>query len=198
MVDFGGVIDFFGGATDFIGGAFDTVSELGSSFFSVFDDDNTWGAIASLGGNILLEGADAYATIAASDAALDAGESAASVFYGNADLLYDQALLVEGRTEDSLTRARLDGLRLLSRQVVGYSKSGVTLEGSPLLVMEETRDLIELELMDMQEVGLAKADTLRRQAEIEDRKAKASMDEAAFKAESILVNDISNQLKGIF
>lgn len=198
MVSFGGVLDFFGGVGDFVGETFDTVSSLGSSFFSVFDDDGVWGSISSLAGNILLEGANTYAAIEASDAALDAGESAANVFFGNADLLYDEALLVEGRTQDAVTKGRLNGLRLLSQQVVGYSKSGVTLEGSPLMVINETRDLIEQELIELQSAGQAQADRLRRQGEIEDRKAQNALDEATFKSEAIITQSIVDSVKGFF
>lgn len=191
-------LSFIGGVGDFVGDAAGTVTDLGSSLFSAFDDDSVWGSISSLAGDILLESANAFATIEESEAALQAGKSAAEIYFSNSDLLRDQAILVEGRTSDVVARARLDGIRLLSQQVVGYSKAGVTLEGSPLLVIDETRTLIENEIVSLQQEGQAKADILRKQASIEEQKASNALDEAEFRAQLTVTDSLTKGIQRLF
>lgn len=170
--------------------AVDFVSGVGD-FVSVFsDDDSVWGSISNLAGTFLQEGARGYLSYKAAEAAGEAGESEANIFYGNADLFFDEAARVEGRTERSAILARLQGLKILSKQTAAYSAAGVQLEGSPLLVLEETQDLIDIEIDRIFEEGTAKAETLRAQALIEQDKAENALDRAAFEAELVMTESL--------
>ncbi len=191
---FGAVADFGSDIVGSVTGLFDkgsSLSSVGDGLFSIFDNNDIWGSVSSLAGDIILEGSRALATIEAAEAALNVGESAADVFFKNADILYDESLLVEGRTMDSIINARLRGTRLLSEQIVRYNKSGVTLEGSPLLVLEETQDLIEIEVNNIFEEGVNKSNRLKQLADIEEQKAQNAIDDAAFKSQAIAVEGIT-------
>jgi len=188
--DFGS--DIVSGVGEFFDSTGSTLAKIGSGLFSIFDGDGAWGSISGLAGDLLLEGSNALATIEAADAALASGESAADVFFMNSDLLYGEATNIEGRTRDAVVNARLKGTRLLASQIVSYNKSGVTMEGSPLLVISETRDLIEIEINSIYDEGDALADKLRAQGDIEDQKAQNALDEAEFKAKSITISGITS------
>ena len=120
------------------------------------------------------------------------------MFYANSDILYNEAFQVGDRTELAVMNARLKGTRLLSSQIVAYNKAGVTMEGSPLLVVEETKDLIDIEINSIYEEGLDKAAQLRARGDIEDQKAQNALDQAEFSAKSITIGGVTNSLQRIF
>jgi hypothetical protein len=195
---FADVFDFGGSVVKTVGDFFDTTSstltDIGTGLFSIFDNDSVWGSVSGMAGELLLEGSSTLAMIEAADAALASGETAAEVFFANSDLLYDESIRVEGRTNQAVVNARLKGTRLLSSQIVRYNKAGVTMEGSPLLVLEETKDLIDIEINSIYEEGIAAAERLRALGDIEDIKAENAMDEAEFKAQTITVEGIKSSL----
>lgn len=172
----GGLGDVFGGATD----------------------SSLWGDIAGLAGSLIGEGGRIYLTQESADAALAAGESAARVFYGNADLFYTEAEDVERRTYNEMVKAEYNGLQFMARQQMQYMASGVTLEGSPLIVANETRDIIEMELLDIQERGQAEARQLRERAKLEELKAEHSLDDASFQAEVTQIGGIVQSAEKVF
>lgn len=67
--------------------------------------------------------------------------------------------------ERAKARAR-DVKRLRSRQLVGFLKSGVALEGTPLDVLEETERLGEEDVAAIRRGGQARAGQFRQQAEL--------------------------------
>lgn len=179
--------DAFGGLGDFAGDAFDGAYDFLTSF-----GDVDFGDIASLAGNLLLEGVNYYSVDRAVDAALKAGDSAADVFLANADLLYGEADRLEGRTARDIALAEFQGIKLLAQQQSAYLKSGVTLEGSPLLVMDETRMLVELQVEQIGEAGRSAAENLRARAQIEEKKAANAIDAAGFEAENTALQAAAN------
>ena len=108
----------------------------------------------------------------------------------NADLLIEESDKVRFRTEQALTIAEFNGARQLSKQINQYLSSGVTLEGSPLIILDETRTILEFELDRIEEEGLSKAERLEKEADIEALRAENALDEASFRAETVLTQQI--------
>lgn len=69
------------------------------------------------------------------------------------------AILLRGLTERKYKRRELK--KLLSTQEVAYSKSGVTLEGSPLLVISDSYNKGTEELQDMEREAQRQANIAR-------------------------------------
>lgn len=179
--------DVWGAGSEFLGG----VGGFFSDLVGETDLLKTLGGIAGLS-------FDTYSTIAATDAAFKAGQSRADVYMTNAELLDREALNVEQRTSDAVTIQRYNGHKLLASQQMSYLKSGVTLEGSPLIVLEETQKMIEFEILQTQEAGQQLADRYRGQAKAQVKAADAAIDESAFKAESIAVGGAEKTLTRLF
>lgn len=184
----------FQDALDFFSGVGDVI-EIGVGLF--FDDDGGFNAISQLAGSIFLEGIQIVASEEAAKAALKAGESTGSIFFANAALIDVEAEKVRGRTDREVAKAQLQGARFQATQISNYLNSGITLEGSPLLVLDETADLIALEIQEIHEEGFDKAEVLEKQAEIEVLKADAAFDDAEFRAQSILVGQIADSVESV-
>jgi len=196
MSVFGDVIDFFTGigetAVDVVGTGFKTLS----GFFDLFDDGG-FKSLTNLAGSFLFEGAQLLASREAAEAALKVGESEGNVLFANAQLLADEAAKVRGRTDIEVAKSQLQGARFMSNQISGFLNSGVTLQGSPLLVLDETADLIALEIEEIRTDGEDKQFVLEERAKIEELKAEAKFDEASFKAEAIIVGQIADSTRNI-
>lgn len=211
------ITSLFEGGTDFIGGVTDTIGEgisgltglggdlvdgvtsLGKGIFSVLETgSDIWGSISNIAGDVLFTGLETYTAFKASDAAKKWGKSQAEVYYSNADMYSDEAMYIRQKTLEQADRTRLEGLRFLGQQTVSYLKSGVTLEGSPLLVLRETNDLLQLKIDDIVGAGERSAKNKEKQAEIEKKKAQAALDEAAFKAESVLLQSAAKTAQSLF
>lgn len=190
--DIGGDLLGFGG--DIVGG----LGDFGSSALELFGDDDIWGSISGLAGSILPEALSVYSTLEASEAALRAGESAAEVYFKNAELLEREAGNVMRRTNDNLIVQRHAGIKFMAEQASRYLKSGVTLEGSPLLVMQETADFIEFDILRAYETGEDTAKQLKERANIEVQKGQAAIDEASFQAEATAIEGAVGAAKRIF
>lgn len=135
-----------------------------------------------------------YSLDQAAQAALDAGLQRAEAFESGAQLYESDAEQVEKLTFDEAAKLRRHGLRILSQQRMDFLKSGVTMEGSPLIVLEETSDLIEADVERIFERGNANATRLRKMAEIERQKADAAVDSAEFEAEKMYTSGIMKEL----
>lgn len=110
-------------------------------------------AAASVTSGLIGSGGNLFGISGLTGSALWSGFSGASSLVGGvqslisgneqSDLAKTQAALAAAEQDRvSAREARLEGERVdevLRRQKIAYLKSGVTLEGSPLLVMEETR-----------------------------------------------------------
>lgn len=162
------------------------VVEFGSSVFDFFSDSG----LIDFAGSLFLQGLDLISAQQAAEAALKAGESQAAVFDLNADLLIEESDKVRFRTEQALTIAKFNGARQLSTQINKYLSSGVTLTGSPLIILEETTTILEFELDRIEEEGLSKAERLEKEADIEALRAENALDEASFRAETVLTQQI--------
>lgn len=75
----------------------------------------------------------------------------------------DASRAIESGNEDA-RMIRRNGFRLMSSQQAGFAASGVRLEGSPLAVMQETRNESELDALKAEYGGQLQAGRLRQEA----------------------------------
>ena len=61
-------------------------------------------------------------------------------------IIEEQALLSEQESIEEADRLKIEGAKFKAKQSVAFTKSGVSIKGSPLLVLEETRRGIDLEV----------------------------------------------------
>jgi len=87
----------------------------------------------------------------------------------NADLIKDQTKAEESRAKIEETRHREQLKKLMGTQRAMYGKSGMTMEGSPLLIMEETAAQGEIDAMLIRQTGRA------RKAELSGERALVKM-----------------------
>jgi len=83
---------------------------------------------ALIGGSLLGAGANIIGGAAADEAARQ-----------QSSIILQQGALAREESEEEARRLEIEARKFRARQNVLFGKSGVTLEGSPLLVLEETR-----------------------------------------------------------
>ena len=88
--------------------------------------------------------------------------------------------------------SRADGKRITSKQQSQYLKSGVLLEGSPLMVMAETVADIELESLEMERRGQREGDLLRRGAAITRYEGKQAKKAGKYGAAGTILQGVSS------
>lgn len=85
-----------------------------------------------------------------------------------------QKLLLAENLRDSVKQAR-EVNQFRSQQALAYSGSGVRLQGTPLLVLEETRKLGQQEIDAATQASIARADLMRRRSLIMQNEGRAQM-----------------------
>lgn len=93
-----------------------------------------------------------------------AGQIQKKVSYQQAALEEQDADRAIGASKEDARVIRYQGKQVAGSQVAGYSASGVTLEGSPLAVMQESRVNNELDAMKTEYGGELQARQLRQDA----------------------------------
>lgn len=96
----------------------------------------------------------------------------------NVQTYYDQAAATEARGQEEARRMRAENERFKAVQRAKYAKSGVTTEGSPLLVMAETAGTLELGVQDALYQSKMDAAALRRTGDVEKYQAGFSLMDA--------------------
>lgn len=182
------VWDFGTDVVDTVGDIFDDFDSNDGLFKSIF------GLAADLG-PVLLEG---YGQKEALEAILDTGNKAAEVYWANEDMLLEEAGRVEARALYEVDKVKYYGYRLIDTQRVGYLKGGVTPEGSPLMVMKETRDMINLKAQEIIEDAANKARQLRQQAEIQKKQAQIALSAADSKGKQLIYTATANVANQLF
>ena len=74
-----------------------------------------------------------------------------------------QALIARQEAEEAALAKEREVQKFASEQELGFLSSGVTLEGSPLMVIKETREEGARDAANIRKFGAARADALRRQ-----------------------------------
>lgn len=78
----------------------------------------------------------------------------------------EQARLMEEDADRAALQERIEADKVRKTQKIAYLTSGVDLEGSPLLVMEETRNKGEENAKNIKESGYARAKLTREQGAV--------------------------------
>jgi hypothetical protein len=103
---------------------------------------------------------------------LQEGYANASAAEYNANLAEQSAEVELARGIEIERRVRVQGRKALGDMRANYSASGVTMEGSPLEVLEESAANAELDALNVKYESESKAAMLRNEAGLERYKAK--------------------------
>lgn len=92
-----------------------------------------------------------------------------------AGLLEDQARLSQAEANAQAKKRALEVRRFAANQKVAFLKNGVTLEGSPLIALEDTYTLGQEEVNSITERGNAQSNLYWRQAQQAKKQGRAAM-----------------------
>lgn len=92
-----------------------------------------------------------------------------------AGILEDNARLAASEAEARAKRRALEVRKFAANQKLAFLKNGVTLEGSPLLALDETYALGQEEVNAITKSGQAQASAYWREAQIGKRQGRAAM-----------------------
>lgn len=105
----------------------------------------------------------------------------------NAKVAEMNAIAAKQQAEYEEQKHRRETERILSRQRALYGKAGVRLEGSPLLVMEETAAEAEMDALAIRRGGYIQSERYKSEAGIERMKAQSTRRAGAYKAGTTLL-----------
>lgn len=92
-----------------------------------------------------------------------------------AGILEDNARLAAAESEARAKRRALEVRKFAANQKLAFLKNGVTLEGSPLLALDETYALGQEEVNAISKSGQAQASAYWREAQIAKKQGRAAM-----------------------
>lgn len=190
MVDFSWLGKIFDTGSEIVEGVWDTGSSIvdgvGNFFGDLGFDDLT--GLADFAGDLGLTGLQGFGEYEAMQAAIRSGEKAAAIYWANAEKYDADGDRILGRIDYETNKIRYAGQKLLANQQVSYLKSGVTLEGTPLIVMQETLDFVEMEVAEYVEDATWKAQNSYDRAELERIRAEGALEAGISESEYILAN----------
>lgn len=89
--------------------------------------------------------------------AIQQGQAAKAAANYNAQVADNNAAMARAQAAENARRQRIMGAKALGSIRAGYGASGVTLEGSPLDVLEESAMNAELDALSIEHAGLVKS-----------------------------------------
>jgi len=110
----------------------------------------------------------------------------------NADAQAQAALAAQNKAAYDETMHREAGAKLLSAQRALFGKYGVSMEGSPLLVMEDTAGKIEMDALAIRYGGDIESARLRSAANLSKMQGSAAQTAGYFQAGSTLLAGASS------
>ena len=133
------------------------------------------------------------AAIAANNAALASQQAAIAaanqqVALQNAQILRDQAENIRAQQREEASRMREDNERRLAAIRSKYAGSGVTFEGSPLVVLADAAQLAETSVQDAHYIAELESRKALRAADVEEYRGRAEFASAAFEANVLKAN----------
>lgn len=132
------------------------------------------------------------AAAVAAGGAVYAGDQQRKAANQNADIAEQNAIAAQNKAAYDETRHREGVRKLLSAQRALYGKSGVDMEGSPLLVMEDTAGQGELDALAIRYGGDIAAARDRSAANLSRMQGGAAQTASYFQAGSTLLSGASN------
>ena len=127
--------------------------------------------------------------------AIQAGRSQKKMADYNAAVSERDALAAEQKAEYDIAAHRRRTRKMLGKQRALYGKAGVTFEGSPLLVMEETAAEAELDALAIRYSGDIAASRHRSVADIERIRGKQARKAGYIKAGTTLLTGAAKTIK---
>jgi len=146
-------------------------------------DPATWAAIATVAG-----------TTMSAMSQIQQGKSTKQWSEYNAAIAERDALAAQQSAEYDAGEKRKETERLLGRQRALYGKAGVTLEGSPLLLMEETASQGELDALMIEREGKLKAGNYQSEAALSRMKGSSAQKAGYYGAGSSLLTGASSAM----
>ena len=114
----------------------------------------------------------------------------------NAAVAKEEAKTTEVLTDIAIARHRRDAKKLQSAQIARYGAAGVTLEGSPILVMADSAADAELDEALIKFEGQSKASALRSEVRLHKIHGKDALTGAFIRAGSTLLPGVVDKIKG--
>lgn len=142
----------------------------------------------ALGVAIFGTGASVYGQMQAAESEREAAQREAE----NRRLQAEEVLRRGKEKEITLTQ---QGQQISGAQLTGFGKSGVTLEGSPLLAMETTRNAIARDILESRRDAQFRADQLIRGADVQTMLADERRDAANWRAAGTVLTSAGNFVK---
>ena len=112
----------------------------------------------------------------------------------NAAVAERDAVAAQQSAEYDASQKRKETEKLLGRQRALYGKAGVTLEGSPLLLMEETASQGELDALMIEREGKLKAGNYQSEAALSRMKGSSAQKAGYYGAGSSLLTGASSAM----
>lgn len=144
-------------------------------------------AIGTSVAGLVFQGYGINEQIKAQKAAAEAQKKAAEE---NAALLERNAAAIERQTMDDASRFRKEGQRFLSTQEAAVASSGVELEGSPLLALQETERALREDERRLIQNGILQAQTEREKARVTRRTGQLWADVARYQQTATLLSGL--------
>lgn len=130
-------------------------------------------------------------TVMAVMGALQQGKAASNAAKHNAAVNDRNALIARQQAEEDVNRQRRDTRRRMGSIRARYGASGVTLEGSPLDVIEDSAAEAELDALTIQHQGELKAQGFDINASMDRTRAKVERQAGFMKAGTALLSGAS-------
>lgn len=120
--------------------------------------------------------------------AIQQGQAESVAAEMNAQQAERNATMALARSAEQERRARIEGTKVLGDMRAGYGASGVTLEGSPLDVLQESAQTAELDALNIRYEGQAQAVGFRNEAKLERMRGASAKTRGYFSAASSLLS----------
>jgi len=115
---------------------------------------------------------------------IQAGQAQQDAANYNAQIARQNAVLARQQAEEEERRFRVTSRKELGAMRTGYGASGVTLEGSPMDILEDAAYIAEIDALTIRQGGRQKAMSYTNQARLDKLRGKTQKKQAYFGAAS--------------
>lgn len=150
------------------------------------------GAEVAIGASAIGLGLQAYGIYQQTEAQKKAARAQKEAAQENAALLEQNAAVIEAQTLDDAARFRKEGEQFLSTQKTTIASSGVELEGSPLLALQETERALREDERRLIQAGILQAQTEREKARVTRKTGQLWADVARYQNTATLLSGLGS------
>lgn len=101
-----------------------------------------------------------------------------------ADLIREQGRLTAQESREEAARIEKENRKFIARQKLAFLKNGVSLTGSPLLILSESTEESEKQVESVKDRGVAQQTLAQRRAKITEDRGRAALTGSVFRAGS--------------